>query len=209
MELYEIKNRYSEEVIYQFECESLRDCVEAAAKSGANLSGADLRRANLSESDLSGADLSWANLSGANLSEADLSWANLRRADLSGADLSEKNMVKTMGVVTGNFYFKRFNAGLNNKNYQFHVGTNRLKDGEVFADDEREMYSYPGFHFASKSWCAVNYPYRPLEALIRIPEGARINEPWATDGKASADMIEIITVWDVATGEDVTDQYRL
>jgi len=113
-----------------------------------------------------------------------------------------------MGVEPGNCYWKRFNVGLRNNGYQFKVGLNTLRDGEVFASDERIICSYPGFHFASRSWCAVNYPDRPLEALIRIPEDAQINEPWATDGKASADKIEILQVWDVATGEDVTEQYR-
>jgi hypothetical protein len=65
--------------------------------SRANLSGADLYRANLSGANLSGANLSgvnlsWANLSGADLYRADLSWANLSRADLSGADLSGANL---------------------------------------------------------------------------------------------------------------------
>ena len=54
---------------------------------GANLRGADLRRANLS-----GADLSGANLRRADLSGADLSGANLRRADLRGADLYGANL---------------------------------------------------------------------------------------------------------------------
>ena len=63
----------------------------------ANLSGANLYRADLSEADLSGANLSGANLcranlygadlSEANLSEANLYGANLYRADLSGANL--------------------------------------------------------------------------------------------------------------------------
>jgi len=53
----------------------------------------------------------------------------------------------------------------------------------------------------------VNYSDRPLEARIRIPEDAQINEPYATDGKASASAIEILQVFDVATGTDVTDQY--
>ena len=70
------------------------------------------------------------------------------------------------------------------------------------------MCSWPGFHFASRSWCAANYPDRPLEALIRIPADAKINEPWATDGKASANMIEILQVFDAKTGKDVTDKYR-
>ena len=175
---------------------------------------ANLRRANLSNANLSDANLRFANLSDANLSDADLRFANLRRANLSNADLSNadlsdiKGLCKLMGVLAGNRYWKRFNDGLNNEGYQFKVGLNELRPGEVFADDERVLCSYPGFHFASRSWCAVNYPRRPLEALIRIPDDAKINEPWATDGKASADKIEILQVFDVATGKDVTEQYR-
>ena len=79
---------------------------------------------------------------------------------------------------------------------------------EAAAADDRITCSSPGLHFASRSWCAVNYSDRPLEARIRIPEDAQINEPWATDGKASASAIEIIQVFDVKTGNDVTDKYR-
>ena len=139
----------------------------------------------------------------ANLSGANLSWANL-----SGANLKDiKNLIKIMGVEPGNSYWKRFEKGLCNNGYQFYVGLNTLRDNEVFASDDRVACSYPGFHFASRSWCAVNYPDRPLEAKIRIPEDAQINEPWTTDGKASASAIEILQVFDVKTGEDVTNQY--
>jgi len=181
---------------------------------GADLSGAYLSGANLSGAYLSDADLGRVNLSGANLSGANLSGAYLRGADLSGANLSGANLsgarglIKTMGVEAGNTYWKRFRNGLKNNGYQFHVGINSLRDGEVFASDDRELCSHPGFHFASRSWCSVNYPDRPLEARIRIPEDAQINEPWATDGKASADKIEILQVFDVATGKDVTEDYR-
>jgi hypothetical protein len=231
---FEIKHRYSGAVLFEMEAESLKLCVEAALKSGANLNGAnlseanlsraDLSEANLSEANLSWADLSWANLSEANLSranlsEANLSEANLSRANLSRANLNEanlsranlseaKNLVKLMGVEPGNTYWKRFSAGLNNNCYQFRVGLNVLRDGEKFADDERVVCGYPGFHFASRSWCAAHYPQRPLEARIRIPLDAKICEPWATDGKASADRIEILQVYDVATGKDVTEKYR-
>ena len=200
----------------------------------ANLYGADLRKANLSEANLRGANLYGTDLSGADLYGVDLCGANLRKANLRKADLHEadlreanlrganlcganlrgadltgaKGLVKILGVTQGNYYWKRFEAGLKNNEYQFKVGLNTLREGEVFADDERILCSYPGFHFASRSWCAEEYPDRPLEALIRIPEDARVNEPWATDGKASADMIEIIKVFDVNTGKDVTDQYR-
>ena len=112
-----------------------------------------------------------------------------------------------MGVSPGNIYWKRFDEGLNSNGFQFKVGLNTLRDGEVFADDERITCSYPGFHFASKTWCACEYSGRPLEAKIRIPEDAKINEPWATNGKASADKIEILQIFDTATGEEVTQNY--
>ena len=94
----QIKHRYTGAVLFEGESGmSMRDALERATKSGANLRGADLSCANLSGADLrgadlSGADLSHANLRGADLSCADLSHANLRGADLSGADLSCANL---------------------------------------------------------------------------------------------------------------------
>jgi len=232
--LFEIKSNINGSVIFKLETKSLKLCVEAAVKSHANLYGANLFRADLSGvdlshvdlshadlshadlyganlygADLSGVDLSGVDLSHADLSHADLSHANLSRADLYGANITEtKSLIKIIGVEVGNYYWKRFEKGLKNNDYQFQVGINKLRDGEVFSADERVTCSYPGFHFASRSWCAVNYANRPLEAKIRIPKGAKINEPWTTDGKASADMIEIIQIFDVKTGKDVTDEYR-
>lgn len=77
--LIEIKNRFSNEVIYACDAETIRDAVERANLIGANLSGA-----NLSGADLIGASLGGANLSRANLSGANLSGANLSRACLGG-----------------------------------------------------------------------------------------------------------------------------
>jgi uncharacterized protein YjbI with pentapeptide repeats len=57
-----------------------------------DLSGADLRQANLSPVELSGADLHGANLRGADLREANLIDADLREADLSGANLNEADL---------------------------------------------------------------------------------------------------------------------
>lgn len=185
-----------------------------AKLAGVDLTGAKLTGANLAETNLTGANLAYAKLTDAKLEWANLAEANLTGAVLTGAKLTDANLtgtqglVKQMGVEVGNFYWKRFGEGLINNGYQFKVGINKLREGEVFADDERKLCTYPGFHFASRSWCAVNYPNRPLEAKIRIPEGAKINEPWATDGKASADMIEILQVFDVKTGEDVTEKYK-
>jgi hypothetical protein len=100
----QIKDRFTGAVL--FECDTpdnvssglaVRDALEKAVASRANLSranlsGANLYGANLYGANLSGADLSGANLSGANLSGADLSGANLSRANLSRADLSRADL---------------------------------------------------------------------------------------------------------------------
>lgn len=54
-----------------------------------DLSGANLREANLSSADLSETNLRGANLSGANLNETKFFRADLRKADLNGAFLGE------------------------------------------------------------------------------------------------------------------------
>jgi hypothetical protein len=165
--------------------------------------------ADLRYADLRYANLRYANLRYANLSDADLSDANLSGADLSGADLSGAiGLIKLMGVEPGNIYWKRFNTNLTNEGFEFKVGLNVLRAGDVFASDDRVTCSYPGFHFASRSWCKLNYPERPYEAKIRIPLDAQINEPWATNGKASADKIEILQIFNTQTGKDVTEQFR-
>jgi uncharacterized protein YjbI with pentapeptide repeats len=59
-----------------------------------DLSGADLRDANLQFANLSGAYLIEANLSAASLGGTDLRGANLREANLSGADIQEANLME-------------------------------------------------------------------------------------------------------------------
>ena len=63
----QIKNRYTEEIIFECEAESIKEAVEIAIMKKANLSEANLRKANLSEADLWKADLRKANLSEADL----------------------------------------------------------------------------------------------------------------------------------------------
>jgi hypothetical protein len=84
----EIKNRWSGEVMYSFEAETLRAAILQAVAQRKNLRGADLRGADLRGADLRGADLRGADLSDADLRGADLSGADLRGADLRGADLT-------------------------------------------------------------------------------------------------------------------------
>ena len=58
--LFQIKNRWSGEVIFETEAVSIKVAVEMAIKSNANLSEANLSWADLSNANLSWADLSWA-----------------------------------------------------------------------------------------------------------------------------------------------------
>lgn len=80
-QLYEIKNRFTGEVIFKRKCESFRACVQAAIGKKANLSAANLELADLELANLGAANLSGANLSRANLSGANLSGANLIEAE--------------------------------------------------------------------------------------------------------------------------------
>ena len=111
---YEIKSRYTGEVIYTadipdntpsgLECRVALEKATAnnaylnganlngANLNGANLNGANLRDANLRDAYLSGAYLRYANLSGAYLSGAYLNGANLSDANLSDANLSDANL---------------------------------------------------------------------------------------------------------------------
>ena len=80
-----IKDRYTGATLYEGDFPMLRECVEAAAKAGADLAGADLAGADLARADLAGANLAGANLAGAYLARADLARADLAGANLGGA----------------------------------------------------------------------------------------------------------------------------
>lgn len=47
MQLFQIKHRFTNEVVFELETQSLKLCVEAAVKAGADLAGAYLARADL------------------------------------------------------------------------------------------------------------------------------------------------------------------
>ena len=80
---FEIKHRFSGAVLFSCEANSIKEAVEAAVKSGA-----DLRYANLVDADLRGADLR-----DAKLLDANLGFANLVGANLVGAKLLDANLV--------------------------------------------------------------------------------------------------------------------
>ncbi|NJK43359.1 MAG: pentapeptide repeat-containing protein [Pleurocapsa sp. SU_196_0] len=65
--IVKILNRWTENVLFEGEFETIRDAVLAAHAAKANLYGADLRGANLRDADLRDANLRDANLYGADL----------------------------------------------------------------------------------------------------------------------------------------------
>ena len=81
MALYEIKSRFDKSVLFRFDCDTLKLCVEAAVR--ANIS--------LGDTDLDGADLRDAHLRGADLGGADIRDAHLRGVYLGGAHLGGAN----------------------------------------------------------------------------------------------------------------------
>ena len=83
----QIKDRWHDTVLWEGECDDVRDELMAAVMSRADLYGANLYGARLYGANLSGADLSGASLSGASLYGANLSGANLYGARLYGARL--------------------------------------------------------------------------------------------------------------------------
>jgi len=179
---------------------------------GANLTGADLTDADLIDANLTGVNLSdanlhYADLSGTNLTGANLIGAHLTYADLSGANLSDATMpTHHFQAKPGKIYWKGIGGNLRNRGYQYKLGLN-IVDGE-FADDPRELCSYPGFHIASKKWVSQNWSHNPYLCKVRIPKDAKINNPWANDGKASVDRLEILAVYNMKTGEDVTARFE-
>jgi len=89
--LYEIKSNFDGRVLFSLECGSLKLCLEAAVKAGANLTDAylALADANLAGAYLADANLAGAYLAGANLTDAYLADANLAGAYLAGANLTD------------------------------------------------------------------------------------------------------------------------
>jgi len=93
-ECFEIKNRFTNNVIYTSSKTTYKEVCEEAVNYEASLCGADLY-----EAELCGAELCGAKLCGANLYEANLRETNLRGAELRGAELSSAKFYGKGGTV--------------------------------------------------------------------------------------------------------------
>ncbi len=63
----QIKNRFTDEVIFEDDAKTIKETVENAVKNGASLNGASLNRASLNWASLNGASLNGASLNGAKI----------------------------------------------------------------------------------------------------------------------------------------------
>ena len=163
--------------------------------SKANLSGANLKWANLSGANLSGANLKWANLSGANLSGANLKWANLSKANLSGANgiLSTVNFLES--------YFERTDAGY--IAYKTFNMTYRAPDawkiepGSVLEENvnfNRTDECGCGINVAPLEWVKNNYSGEIWKVLIRWEWLCGVCVPYQSDGKIRCERVELLEV---------------
>lgn len=172
-----------------------------------SLYGATLREVAAQNAAITNCDARRASFFGAQLRSASVDGTMFSNATFEEADLTNiRGLVRPMGVTPGGIYWKAISRGLENRGYKFKIGLNTLEEGEEFANDPRFLCSYPGFHFAGLEWVKAHYFHRDYLCKIRIPEWAEVNEPYGSDGKASASAIEILQVFLMESGEDVTSK---
>ena len=173
----EIKSRWDGHVIFSVEAGSLKDALEIAIKS----------RADLSRANLYGADLSGANLNGANLSGADLNGANLNGAvNLSKylttpllMLLDQPGPIRAYKIINtdGEGIYSREN-GYKPINY---LAAESFDFPDADADDTKQCAA--GGNLATLDWCMKEWKpgYRILVMEFTAADIAAI--PTATDGK--------------------------
>jgi len=180
---FKIKDRYSGRILFETEAETLKDAVEEAVILQVNLSGADLRKADLgggwlAQAELSCADLSGANLfgailhraylTGARLCNVDLRYANFRYANLKKAVLRNSELTCTCFLGSN-----LTQADFRNSNLQ---GAN-LQDADITSTsfDPRPMAPEEGSFVGWKE--VYNRQGNSIIARLLIPEDAKRMTP--------------------------------
>lgn len=174
---FEIKHRFTGAVLFSAETDSIKLCVEAAIKSGADLNGADLYGADLYRANLSGADLNGANLSGANLNGANLYRAkgiNKYRCTPLTILLEQPGKIRAYKLVTADF------VGPYKGGIKYEIGESYSVDNAN--TDETEQCA-AGINVSTLDWCMREWRngYHILIVEFKKEDIACI--PIATDGK--------------------------
>ena len=148
---------------------------------------------------MSGADLSSANLRGADLSSADLSSANLRGATLSGANLScatgllnpiDYLAEKFERTEDGYIVYKTFNVCYESP------AKWKVEPGEIITEEVnfcRANECGCGINAAPLEWVKRKYPGKDIyKLLIKWEWLAGVVVPYNTDGKIRCSRAQII-----------------
>ena len=196
----QIKNRYTEKVIFEIEADNIKTAVEKAIEQEA-----DLSEANLSRADLRGADLSKANLSEANLSRADLRGADLSKANLSGANLSWANLSWAENIRNNTKEFiKKFKFNKDGMivykaigNTQYSLNPNwKIKEGEYLEENVNPCKVDDcgcGVNFGTLEYVEKEYPKSKIwECLIELEDLVEVVVPFNTDGKARCSRLKLL-----------------
>ena len=166
----EIKNRFTDAIIYTSDKTTIRETVIEAVLSGANLSGADLSDANLRRADLRGADLSGA------------------KNILAAADWLETNFAHTeKGVIV----YKK----IGNTDYTVPAHWTIAENSVIteVCNPCRTITCACGVNFGTREWCDKNYRAADLwECLIEWRDLAGVVVPYNTDGKARCERLTLL-----------------
>ena len=194
------------EIIFKADKDNIKDTVEDAVKSGADLYGANLKGANLKGANLYGANLYGANLYGANLYGANLRCANLRCANLSDVNLSGANLYGA-NLYGANLYCADlycadlYCANLKDANLK---GAN-LKGANLYGVDLSGAKNISFIPIACPSdgeftgWKKV---YGKLIEL-RIPADAKRSS--ATTEKCRCDKAIVVSITDIETRKEINE----
>jgi len=196
---FEIKHRWSGEILFSLETKSMTLCVEAAIQASV-----DLRYANLRYADLRHADLRHANLQ----------YANLRYADLRHAQGLSKYRIQPLLALYDQpdkqRYYKLVNAngeGPYRGGIVYEVG----KSYEVENADTDEIAGCgEGINIATMDWCLKEWQegYRILLVEFTAKDIAAI--PINGDGKFRLFRCRVIgelNLADYGIGEEVKADY--
>jgi uncharacterized protein YjbI with pentapeptide repeats len=185
----------------------------------ARFNGANLKKANLSESHCEGVNFMDANLSGAKLHNAYLVRANLARAKLNEADLTNVNLTDAnlAGVdltytllkgakLDGTISYCQNNLGnLNRTNQVLTARVNFLESqleeqGEIQASNQgtnNAPYSWQGLYFRSKAEIKIAEVLDCAGVLFYPNCKARLNTPEGRDQKESDFLVFYQGKWGI------------
>ena len=175
----EIKNRFSGEILYSLECNSIRECLEKAIRRNADLRDANLSGANLSGANLLGANLSRANLSGTNLSGVIGINPYLCTPLLILLDQPKENDLIAYKLTDSNYCSPIApNYGYTKVKY---VISETIKEPD--ADENPNIQCAKGVNVATLDWCMKEWQqgYKILRGTFKVSDIACI--PTGTDGK--------------------------